>query len=173
MKIVEVQIYHAQNWRKEKKNISYFYSTSLTSLILSNLLQKVSARTLPMSSFWTVGGFALALFSEAWRPWDHFCNGNWIFFFFPPHSHNSERIEKGFWIKDIKRLLSSETYLTVSEGFPTQVLCNLWVTSCIYFLWLKITCKVKGLHFGVAQTDKTPSKWLNVAAITEADKGNI
>lgn len=68
-----------------------------------------------------MGGFALALFSEASQPWDHFV----VEIEFFPHSHYSERIVKGFWTKATERLLSPTSYLIISERFPTQVLSNL------------------------------------------------
>lgn len=114
---LEVPIYYAQKWLEKKFLSSYFYSTALPSLILPNPLKKLSARILPMSSFWTEGGFTLALFWEAWRPLDHCCSRNWIFF---PHSHNSKRIAKGFWIKATEGLYQPDLTLLFHEDFPLR-----------------------------------------------------
>lgn len=96
VKNVEVPIYYAQKWLEKNFLSSYFYSTALSSLILPNPLKKLSARIFPMSSFWTVGGFTLALFSEAWRPLDHFCSRNRIF---SPTLITQRELQKDFGLK--------------------------------------------------------------------------
>lgn len=100
------------DWKKNFLS-SYFYSTPLSSLILPNPLKILSARILPMSSFWTEGGFALALFSEHDGPWIAFAMG--IEFF--THSHNSERIVKGFGIKATEGLYHPNLTLPFQEDF--------------------------------------------------------
>lgn len=103
VKILEVPIYYAQKWLEKNFLSSYFYSTALSSLILPNPLKKLSARILPMSSFWTEGGFTLALFWEAWRPLDHFCSRNWIFF---PTLITQRELQKDFGLKPQKDFIN-------------------------------------------------------------------
>lgn len=112
---------------KKKFLSSYFYS-----LIPSNPLKKLSARILPVSSFWTEGGFTLALLSEAWQTLDHFCNGNWIFSPLLWLRENCKSILD--WSH--RRTLSPKSYLTISGRFPTQVLSDLSMSWCIKHLKL-------------------------------------